>query len=387
MKNKKISRVDLQVSLFTAIVVMLSFLCIYIIYYHVTYADMINSLKERVFAIHNYLDDKISNGTFAEISSIEDEDKESYKNLKNVLDNIKEATGVMYLYTAKKNSDGDFVYVVDGLDYSAPDFRHPGDLIEKEIYSSMERALLGEVILPKDIKKTDWGKIFITYFPIHEGDEIVGVLGIEFEAEHQYNTYHMLKIITPLIALTACFIAMNIAIVLFKRISNPSHQDMFNTDQLSQLKNRNAYDIDIQNMAVTKRLSGVAMVVMDLNHLKYVNDHMGHYEGDRYIQCASSALKSAAGNDAVSYRVGGDEFIMIIRDADQNKAEDCMERIQTEFMKLRFTCDKNLSIAMGYAIYDEELDQDLYDTGKRADQMMYENKKNYYKKVEKQIIG
>lgn len=380
MKISKRRRVDWQVSIFTAVIVILSFLCLYLVYNHFTYADMINSLKERVFSIHKYLESTVDGSTFLEINSIEDEDKPSYQDTKLILEHVKEATGVMYLYTAKKNSEGDFVYVVDGLDYNASDFRHPGDLIEHEITGSMERALAGETILPKDIKKTDWGNIFITYFPIYNENTVVGVLGIEFEAEHQYNTYHLLKIITPIIALLFCFIAMKTAAVLFKRISNPTYRDLYNTDYLSQLKNRNAYDTDMENMLAMGHVNDVGIVAMDLNNLKYVNDHLGHSAGDKYIQSAAAALKNVVGGSEAAYRVGGDEFIVVVREATSAKLTLLMNSIRSEFESIRFKCDKELSIAMGCALYEAGMDRDLYDTGKRADDLMYEDKKIFHMK-------
>lgn len=387
MKSSKKRQVDMQVSIFTAIIVMLSLLCIYSIYYHFTYKDMINSLEDRVFSIHDHLENTMDASTFSEINTIEDEERQSYQDLKLILDNVKAVTGVRYLYTAKKTATGDFVYVVDGLPYEAEDFRHPGDLIEPEIYSAMERALSGETVLPDDIKKTDWGKIFITYFPIYHDETVVGVLGIEFEAGHQYNTYHSLKIITPIIAIVICLIAMKAAAILFKRISNPTYQDYYNTDQLSQLKNRNAYDTDIQNMFAMGRLNKVGVIAMDLNNLKYVNDHMGHYAGDQYIQSAAAALKRALGESGVAYRVGGDEFIMVVRDATTEKLEGYMKNIKSEFEKERFTCEKKLSIAMGCALYEKGMDKDLYDTGKRADDLMYEDKKILHMEDRNQSIS
>lgn len=387
MKSSKKRQVDMQVALFTAIIVILSFLCIYTIYFHFTYKDMIHSLEDRVFSIHDYLDDTMDSSTFSEINTIEDEERQSYQDLKLILDNVKAVTGVRYLYTAKKTASGDFIYVVDGLPHEAEDFRHPGDLIETEIYSAMERALSGETVLPEDIKKTEWGKIFITYFPIYNGETVVGVLGIEFEAEHQYNTYHSLKIITPIIALVICLIAMKAAAMLFKRISNPTYQDLYNTDQLSQLKTRNAYDTDIQNMFAMGRLNDVGVIAMDLNNLKYVNDHMGHYAGDQYIKSAAAALKQAMGESGVAYRVGGDEFVMVVRDATTEKLEDYMKNIKIEYDKERFTCEKKLSIAMGCALYEKGLDKDLYDTGKRADDLMYEDKKILHMEDRNQSIS
>lgn len=135
---------------------------------------------------------------------------------------------VRYLYTAKMNHQGEFIYLVDGLDNSATDFRYPGDLIEPEIIPDIQRAWNGESVLPKKILSTDWGKIFLAYYPIH-GDtpnEIIGLLGIEFDADSEFQTYNYLLWVTPIIILVACLLAAWIAFKQFKRISNPRNQDL-----------------------------------------------------------------------------------------------------------------------------------------------------------------
>lgn len=70
--------------------------------------------------------------------------------------------------------------MVDGLPEDADDFRYPGDAIEPEIQSELERALSGETVLPEKILDTDWGNIFIAYYPLYnESGEVIGALGIE----------------------------------------------------------------------------------------------------------------------------------------------------------------------------------------------------------------
>ena len=140
--------------------------------------------------------------------------------MKRSLEEVKEATGVRYIYTAKKTDEGKYIYLVDGLSSKSKDFRYPGDEIEAEVVKEMDRALNDEIILPQDIKHTTWGDIFVSYYPIHEGDEVVGVLGIEFSAEHQYEAFRKIRIGTPLIAAGAVILAVIIAVHLFKRISN-----------------------------------------------------------------------------------------------------------------------------------------------------------------------
>lgn len=88
------------------------------------------------------------------------------------------------------------VYVVDGLPEDADDFRYPGDAIEPEIQSELERALSGETVLPEKILDTDWGNIFIAYYPLYnESGEVIGALGIEVAADIEAEAVHDKSII------------------------------------------------------------------------------------------------------------------------------------------------------------------------------------------------
>lgn len=377
MKERS-SRLDIQVFILTAVIVVVCSMSVYITHYHMTYNDMIKSLEERAYSIYEYVDSTLDKSTFYGIDSIEEqESSDAYEKAQEFLKGIKSATGVRYLYTAKRIDTGEFVYIVDGLDENAGDFRNAGDVIEPEISHDMQKALMGDVVLPRSIRTTDWGKIFITYFPIHDNGMVTGVLGIEFEAEHQYETYRNLRVLTPLIILTACILSAAIAVLAFRRISNPTYRDFANTDQLTKLKNRNAYDIDFANMMAQGKHTGVVLLVVDLNNLKMVNDKRGHQCGDEYIRAAANSLSFAATKREIVYRIGGDEFVVVFRNVTENYVKRYMKTVQENFEENKPTVSIEMSLAMGYAFYRRE-DGDLSVTYSRADRSMYQNKRKYY---------
>lgn len=65
------------------------------------------------------------------------------------------------------------------------------------------------------------------------------MLGIEFEAAHQYDTFHKMKLFLPFIILITCIAGTAAAVLIFRKVSNPAYKDMANTDRLTELKNRN----------------------------------------------------------------------------------------------------------------------------------------------------
>ncbi len=371
--NKKFNRVDMQVSILTAIIVIISSSCVYFFNYTLTYKSMIYSLSERSKHIYEYVERNIDKNTFTEINSKEDQSKKSYKSSKILLESVKNTTGVMYLYTAKKTKDGSLVYVVDGLNSSRSDFRNAGDLIEKEIWGDLNKALDNHILLPKKIKSTSWGYIFISYFPIHNDvGKVVGVIGIEFEAKHQYNTFKFISIVTPIIALLTCLISALIAVILFKRISNPTYTDFANTDYLTGLKNRNAFEIDMNNLNNSNLKNLISIISIDLDGLKKINDKFGHQTGDLYIKQASKIIQDVINKKYIVYRIGGDEYIIILKNLSHKEINSIINNINLKIVEENSTNELKLSMSIGYAIFDEKVDVSLFDTYRRADSQMYD---------------
>ncbi len=369
------SRVDFQVSCLTAVVVIISCYLIFFLNYYFSYRSMIGDLQDRALNIHDFLESSIDNDTFLELNSREDSSTSTYQNAKKLLEETKHASGVRYLYTAKKKDNGDFIYVVDGLAEDSFDFRYIGDLIEPECIPDMTNALNGQVVLPQEINKTTWGPIFITYFPMHHGDEIVGVLGIEFDAERQYGSFRTMTILTPIVIIIFCLVAAFIALKWFRRISNPSYRDIASIDFLTGLKNRNSFEIDLNNLAQQSNLLSIGILSLDLDGLKLVNDTYGHEMGDYYIKLGCKIVQKNISPEDAFYRMGGDEFSVVLK----NKTAEQIEEIQNLIKKQQAEISKNqmfsIRISMGYAQFNPDLDKTLFDTLKRADAVMYECKK------------
>lgn len=370
--KRGLNRVDVQVCVIVAVVVACSFLCVYAFNYHVTYGDMLGTLRERSDSIHDYVEDSLDKATFSGIETAEDMDDASYRTTKKAFEAVKDATGVRYLYTAKRTDEGSFVYVVDGLPSESEDFRAPGDLIEDEIVPDMERALGDEVVYPSDIKDTGWGYVFVTYYPIHEDGRVIGVVGIEFDAQRQYDAFQTVRIGTPVIAALFCLLATVVAFLAFRRVSNPWYRDMANTDYLTGLKNRNAFEVDAANWARDGARACAGIVSVDLDGLKGLNDDFGHAAGDEAIKRAAAVVAGACGDEGAVYRVGGDEFVACFFELDEARAAAFARRMH-EGCSSEEVEGRALSLSVGWAL--RAPGEGMEDLLRRADACMYEEKK------------
>lgn len=381
--KRRLNRVDYQVSLMIALIVSLSFLCVYYYNYNVTYNDMLYTLKERSDNIYSVVENEFNPLTFEEIDNREDVDKELYLKDKQLLEYIKDSTGVMYLYTATKIKDGKFIYVLDGLSSESSDFRYPGDLIEKETIPELEHAYENKIVYPEDIKSTSWGKIFVSYYPIHKDNEVIGVIGIEFDAQHQYDTFRSLRIMTPIIGGVFALVAIIFAVYLFRRISNPFYRDFANTDYLTGIQNRNAFELYMGNLQAKETYHHFGFISIDLNNLKIINDTLGHQAGDKYIRNCADLLKKFEGEECILYRIGGDEFAFIVINTNIQKITELRKNIIKSVNLHNLNAEMQISIAVGEAVFETEIDEDLSATLKRADQDMYDNKKEMKESTDK----
>ena len=150
-------------------------------------------------------------------------------------------------------------------------------------------------------------------------------------------------------------------------------------DSLTHVKNKAAYDkaVEILNDKIKQEQAEFAFVMIDLNSLKHVNDIYGHEKGDLYITGSCSIICMIFDHSPV-FRVGGDEFLVILENTDYKFREQLMAALKAsvEGYITRIDCDpwEKYSMAAGIAVYNPNIDTDTSTVFKRADKSMYNNK-------------
>ena len=118
-----------------------------------------------------------------------------------------------------------------------------------------------------------------------------------------------------------------------------------------------------------------AVAVFDINNLKRVNDEYGHDMGDMQIIAACKIICKVFSHSPV-YRIGGDEFVVILTDQDLIDCLPLLDQFKTAIKEhnRNIQGDLVLQIARGIAVYDSAADLSYNDVFKRADTAMYHNK-------------
>ncbi len=151
------------------------------------------------------------------------------------------------------------------------------------------------------------------------------------------------------------------------------YRELAMKDTMTGLYNRNAYNQWLEQHGPEK---DIAVLMCDLNDLKKCNDTKGHAAGDSYIMGAADIISRVFGKEGVCYRIGGDEFCVILTNAGTiNLADKVRELSEMEAECNRMLAEMRIHIACGYAVFDRELDKNIEDTCRRADREMYRNKK------------
>ncbi|USB34373.1 GGDEF domain-containing protein [Paenibacillus sp. YPG26] len=159
------------------------------------------------------------------------------------------------------------------------------------------------------------------------------------------------------------------------RQSEQEFQRLAFTDALTNIPNRLYFHKQLKQLT-EDRTSTVALMFMDLNKFKLINDTYGHEIGDRLLQHSATLLTSAAGPDRV-FRLGGDEFVVVLPAADTGlvtrTAEQIIELFKTPFEVQGHTLQPRTSI--GIACYPQDTDNPD-ELLKLADHAMYQAKQS-----------
>ncbi len=383
MKNKSnIQRVDFQAAMLVTIFVIISGLLIFYTSYNLSYRQMMDSLADRALAIATYVDKKIPSAIFKEITLPSKIKTYEYMVAHSFLSDIKEISTAKNLHTIIKDSQGVFVYNVDTLAQDNVHFRKPGTPINENLQQKLDATITNNELFSAGMQETQWGDVFVAYYPICGVDstEVVGLLGIELPTTQEQIALSYICRTAPIVILITCLIAFFVSNFLFRRISNPLFKDLSNTDVLTGLKNRNAYELDLENYMQSKYVTRHAIVLTDLNGLKAINDAFGHKAGDEYIRAYASILKAHANHNYINYRIGGDEFCTFIFNP---KEEEILLYIQTIKKELEARTKEDMplyGVACGYAISDTFTDKTWVITQETADVRLYDDKKDFYAK-------
>ena len=151
-------------------------------------------------------------------------------------------------------------------------------------------------------------------------------------------------------------------------------------DALTSVRNKGAFDIhirEIQAQMDNPNETEFAVGIFDCDELKKINDLYGHDKGDIYLKNASKLICQVFKSSPV-FRIGGDEFAAILRGKDFKNREELTKTFMEQSAEISAQAEnpwEQVRVAMGVAVYDPASDTSVDDVIRRADKLMYDNKR------------
>ena len=306
----------------------------------------------------------------------------NYKETEQKLYKLRDAyPDVIYLYAYRPQKDG--LHVVFDLDTEQFKGSAPGTV--EHFYPDFKpyiQDMLDGKEIPPIMSHEEYGYVLTVLTPIYDSRGICQCY-VGADCSMDQLTGYVWKIIRQVahafvivfaVALIAAIVMTNISFKRMKKLENRAY-----IDTLTGLQNRTAF---YENMGgLTKKIAdGTAdfsTLMIDVNYLKKVNDVYGHEQGNTYLQNAANLIRKHFGNEGL-YRIGGDEFAMLLEGKAQEGTEEKIRAFKEEMAQIQ--ADESLqpwekpSAAVGLAKYIQG-EHDMPDAVLRqADEYMYADK-------------
>ena len=301
-------------------------------------------------------------------------------------------------------------------------YRTQANVFLKRIHLILAHILLVFDIVVIVLNKLNIGHycMFLTYFQIMAGFSIIFVIYSSFRGYKQKLQHEKILTSGVLIMLAVCIIdilrfnldkylhiknvQLQVSLVpfgafilvitflysygiemlnmIYKNFERQTLLKLAYVDVLTNIPNRAKCKFVINDLEIKTDIE-IAVISLDLNNLKYVNDTYGHQYGDEMISKFSEIFSKIFSKNAFVARMGGDEFIAILTDVENEKVEKALYDLSEELSNFNKTNKANysLSVAYGYAIRHKNDNTSLWHIYEIADKEMYKNKK-----IQKQIL-
>lgn len=193
--------------------------------------------------------------------------------------------------------------------------------------------------------------------PLKSNGRLIGYIGIDNPPKSKLNGS------TVLFPTISYFISS----ILTKQAYDERLRQLSYYDSLTGLRNRNQFNEDIQTKEYDNKLG---VIYLDLNGLKDINDQYGHLEGDRALCHLAETVADIFGK-LYTYRLGGDEFAVICSPIEKDAFDEKISALQERFQSTLY------QVAIG-SVYSFGM-HNLNDVIREADELMYADKKAFYR--------
>jgi diguanylate cyclase (GGDEF)-like protein len=298
-----------------------------------------------------------------------------YTQMQQAFRDIREKSGVMFIYCCKRISEDDIVYLFDGESPTSELFSPLGsrdhlDEFEKEIYLSKTSGYTPIV------DNSVWGSLLTGMTPIIDPDtgEAVAHIGVDVSVDSIHTTLAGVK---KVIMFNAVLFTIITSLIIYRLLCMTSVFTEY--DYLTGLHSK-GYQERFLTQVIKKSITygkQFPVIMIDFDDFKLINDEFGHGFGDTVLKAVSEIIKICTRSVDCCARYGGDEFIIILPEADLDYATLVCQWLLKEVSNLKLKTKNDIivpvSISIGIALWDTDMSPEQVLS--RADKALYHCKR------------
>ena len=300
-----------------------------------------------------------------------------YQKIQTCFSDIKKYSNVKFLYTERRLNAESVEFILDAdpigsEHHSAPRSVYKNDRWKERCYST--KSPTG---YPPGLYD-EWGELLGVYAPILDRDRktLLGIVGVDINTAHFYRQLRVLQL-----TMFGVYAFILVAAVPLLRSYSGTFLDMLLKDKLTGAYTKRYCDRILQEEIThaLNRRKDLAVLMLDLDYFKKVNDTYGHGFGDNVLVSISAVVKNALRQNDHFVRYGGEEFVVVIPNANEKRAMEIAERIRSAVQaNVIHNEEKGISIKITISIGIALLSgpgtspQNLIEN---ADKALYESKK------------
>jgi diguanylate cyclase (GGDEF)-like protein len=315
---------------------------------------------------------------YKEFLETRDVNSEYYQRMRGYFTDIKENGAIKYIYTERRIDAHTIEFILDAEPMDSPEYSPPGSLNENDEFRESAYATRRTIGFSRLIHYSMWGKLIGAYAPIFDRNgEMLGLIGINIDASNLYNHLNRLQIVMLLIYL----LIVGLVLLILMKYSNAILEPVLK-DKLTGAYNMRFFENFIQEEIKTasKNRTDLALMMLDLDHFKSVNDTYGHGFGDDVLVSVSKTVMGCLRKQDFFFRYGGEEFVVMIVQTGLKDVLAVAERIRGAVEdNAIFNREKNIPVKTTISIGVSNLDvRNASDAGnllENADKALYNAKK------------
>ncbi|MDR2561238.1 MAG: GGDEF domain-containing protein [Holophagales bacterium] len=312
-------------------------------------ADLFNQAESNAKGVAASVADSIMLDVEGYKSFLESKDPNSeyYKKMHDFLAKIQDNISAKYIYTERKLDANTTEFILDANPINGEGYSAPGTTDKNNDQKEMLYETRAPMVYKEHVDK--WGRLFGAYAPIlGEDGEWLGHVGVDMDYSHLSR--YLFRLNAVLVAIYVLIVGFSLALLM--RYSN-TILDPLLKDKLTGAYNKRYFENFLGHEIAHSLRSHkeLALLMLDLDHFKRINDTYGHVFGDKVLASIADTVRSVIRPQDFFIRYGGEEFAVMIANSDMKQVMDVAERIRSTVESTPiFNEEKNIPVNMTISI-------------------------------------